>query len=357
MTETQANTRVAANLGVVAIGRNEGKRLEACLISILSQVTPVVYVDSGSSDGSVAYARSVGVEVVELDMSQSFSAARARNEGFKRIMKLDASLDCVQFLDGDCLLVEGWLEQAVSFLDANSEYAIVCGRRRERFPATSIYNRLIDMEWDTPVGEAMSCGGDALVRVSAFSQVKGFDPTVVAGEEPELCVRLRAAGWRIMRLDAEMTLHDAAMTRIGQWWNRAVRGGYGGLDVASRCKQQARAFSQQIRSARLWGIGWPLATLFVTVAAFVLYGWQTSAFAAILLLSVLPLQIVRVSLKSLGKCGNMKTAFFYGTLMMLEKWANLRGQYLYLQDRRIGRLLSIIEYKPVGGSATESGNV
>lgn len=343
-------TETLANLGIVAIGRNEGKRLEACLTSILSQARPVVYVDSGSSDSSVAFARSVGVEVVELDMSKPFSAARARNEGFKRIMKLDTSLSYVQFLDGDCLLVKGWLKQAGRFLEANSEYAIVCGRRRERFPATSVYNRLIDLEWDTPIGEAMACGGDALVRVSAFSQIKGFDPTVVAGEEPELCVRLRAAGWRVMRLDAEMTMHDAAMTRVGQWWKRAVRGGYGGLDVASRCKQHARTFSRQIRSARLWGLGWPLVTLFVTGAAFALYGWQASAFAAIVLLVVLPLQIIRVSLKSLRRCGNFRTAFFYGMLMMLEKWANLRGQYLYMRDRRTGRLLSIIEYKPAGGS-------
>jgi hypothetical protein len=39
-------------------------------------------------------------------------------------------------------------------------------------------------------------------------------------------VRLRAAGWRVCRLDAEMAWHDAAMTRFGQWWRRTLRSGY-----------------------------------------------------------------------------------------------------------------------------------
>ncbi len=70
--------------------------------------------------------------------------------------------------DGDCILDSKWIDTAVSFLESNAEFAVACGRRREIDPETSIYNRLIDMEWDTPVGEAKACGGDALMRVKAF---------------------------------------------------------------------------------------------------------------------------------------------------------------------------------------------
>ena len=55
------------------------------------------------------------------------------------------------------------------------------------------------------MGAARACGGDALMRTAALAEVGGYDPNLIAGEEPELCVRLRAAGWQIYTLDREMT--------------------------------------------------------------------------------------------------------------------------------------------------------
>ena len=65
------------SIGVVAIGRNEGDRLRVCLTSALRDSNHVVYVDSGSTDGSVAMVRELGATVVELDLSIPFTAARA----------------------------------------------------------------------------------------------------------------------------------------------------------------------------------------------------------------------------------------------------------------------------------------
>lgn len=212
-------------VGAVIIGRNEGARLLACLDSFPDWVRPLVYVDSGSTDGSVAAARAAGAEVMALDMSQPFTAARARNAGFARMRELGTP-DFVQFVDGDCRIQPGWIEAAEAFLASRPEVAVVCGRRREIRPDASVWNRLCDAEWDTPVGEARACGGDALMRVDAVAGVGGYDPSLIAGEEPELCVRLRQAGWKVWRIDREMTLHDAAMTRVGQWWKRTRRGGH-----------------------------------------------------------------------------------------------------------------------------------
>jgi len=102
---------------------------------------------------------------------------------------------------------------------------VVCGCCRERFPDRSIFNMLCDIEWDTPVGEANACGGDAMMRADAFGQANGYRDDLIAGEEPEICVRLRAVGWKIWRLGEEMTLHDAVMTRFSQWWNRTKLSG------------------------------------------------------------------------------------------------------------------------------------
>lgn len=212
---------MATVIGVVVIGRNEGQRLERCLVSLAHGADKVMYVDSGSTDGSLQLAANLGVAVLALDMSIPFTAARARNEGFAALQRLLPSMQLVQFVDGDCEVNASWLATAQAFLEQHPAVAVVCGRRRERFPQRSVYNLLCDLEWDTPVGEAKACGGDALMRADAFAAVGGFRPDLIAGEEPELCVRLRANGWKIWRLAAEMTLHDAGMTRFTQWWRRS----------------------------------------------------------------------------------------------------------------------------------------
>lgn len=180
----------------------------------------------GSADGSSKLAREKGAEVIDLDMRIPFTAARARNAGFHRLRQIAPDLAYLQFVDGDCELIEGWAECASSFLDAHADVAAAAGRLRERNPEQSIYNWLCDREWDVPVGETKMCGGIVMMRATALEAVGGYRDDMIAGEEPELCVRLRAAGWRIWRLDAEMAWHDAAMTRLSQWWRRGVRSGY-----------------------------------------------------------------------------------------------------------------------------------
>ena len=218
-------------------------------------------------------ARSLGNYVVELDTRIPFTAARARNEGFERLCQVTPNLPYVQFVDGDCEVAAGWLENAVAFLDLHRDVAVVCGRRRERYPARSIYNMLCDIEWNTPVGEAKACGGDALMRAEAFEKVGRYRADLIAGEEPELCVRLRRAGWRIWRLDCEMTLHDAAMTRFSQWWRRALRGGYAFAQGAYlHGATPERHCVWESRRAWLWGLWLPLAC-FAAGLVFGPWGW------------------------------------------------------------------------------------
>jgi len=162
---------MSAQIAAIVIGRNEGARLIACLDALAGQVAPIIYVDSGSSDGSVEAAKARGAQVIALDMTQPFTAARARNAG---IAALPPDARFVQFLDGDCVMQAGWLETAQTHLENHPQVAVVCGRRREMAPEASVYNRLIDAEWDTPIGEARACGGDALMRVAPLRAVGGY---------------------------------------------------------------------------------------------------------------------------------------------------------------------------------------
>lgn len=325
---------MAIGMGVVVIGRNEGLRLERCLASLVGAAEQVVYVDSGSTDDSVQMAKALGVEVVELDMSIPFTAARARNEGFARLQRLLPAMRYVQFVDGDCEVVEGWLSRAQAFLDTRSEVAVVCGRRRERFPQRSIYNLLCDLEWDTPIGEAKACGGDALMRADAFAAASGFRADLIAGEEPELCVRLRANGWKVWRLAEEMTLHDAAMTRFGQWWRRTLRGGHAFAEGAFlHGAAPEKHWLRESRRAWFWGLGVPLAT----VIAMLMLGWS-----GLLLLLVYPLQVVRLARRG-GR--STRENWLLALFLVLGKFPEMLGQAKFLLNRFGTGKTALIEYK------------
>lgn len=321
-------------VGIVAIGRNEGERLRKCLLSVAGLAGKVVYVDSGSTDGSVAMARALGVEVIGLDMSVPFTAARARNEGFACLRKIAPELGYVQFVDGDCEIVPGWLEKAVRFLGARPDVAVVCGRRRERFPEHSLYNLLCDIEWDTPVGEAKSCGGDALMRADAFERAGRYRDSLIAGEEPELCVRLRAAGWKIWRLGEEMTLHDAAITRFGQWWKRTMRCGYAYAEGAHlHGSPPERHRVKESRRVWAWGLGVPALAAGLSI-------WLGAWGLALLL--IYPAQVVRLALRGTRSASeNWWRALF----LVLCKFPEAIGQLKFLHNRLAGNTARLIEYK------------
>jgi len=337
-------TTDSSQVGVVVIGRNEGERLRRCLRSLAGRAERIVYVDSGSADGSVEFARSMGVEAVELDMSKPFTMARGRNAGFARLLQTQPDTDYVQFVDGDCEVVAGWIESARRALDERSKVVAVAGRRRERFPEASIYNRLCDMEWDGPTGEVRSTGGDVMMRVAAFRQVGGFNERMIAGEEPELCVRLRADGGKILRLPAEMTRHDAAMTRFGQWWRRATRGGHAYAEGAAlRGHTSERHKLRQVHSALFWGLLVPTALSAAVVTALVATPWVAAA-VAILVCGYLQL-LLRVYWHRRRHGDAARHAWLYACLCVLGKCPQGLGLVRFWWNRLRRHPSHLIEYK------------
>jgi glycosyltransferase involved in cell wall biosynthesis len=327
--------KMLRKVGVVAIGRNEGERLRQCLESVVGIVRQIVYVDSGSTDGSVEMARAMGVDVIELDMRMPFRAGRARNEGFQRCRELAPDLDYVQFVDGDCEVFSGWIEKAAAFLDTHPDVAVVGGRRHERYPERSVYNMLMDMEWDThPIGEASACGGDALMRVDAVRATNGYRADLMAGEEPELCSRLRAAGWRVWFLKESMTLHDSAMTRFSQWWKRNLRSGYGAAqNFGLQGEVREYRFMREWFSSLFWSLGIPLAMLclFPFLGAWVL---------ALLLLYAL--QVLRLTL--LGE-RTTRENWWNAVSLVLGKFPRMLGQMKFVMHRMLGKEPGLITYK------------
>ena len=316
------------DVGVVAIGRNEGDRLVRCLASLRHQAGRIVYVDSGSTDRSIAVAEGVGAHIVNLDTSVPFTAARARNAGLE-VLRNDPAIAFVHFVDGDCEVAAGWIARARGFLSSDPCAAVVCGRRQELFPDASLWNRLADEEWaGGPSGQVKACGGDAMMRIDALAAVGGFNPTMIAGEEPELCLRLRAEGWTIWRLDEVMTYHDAALTRFGQWWQRARRAGYTYAEgVAMHGFSGERHNVDRLRRTLVWGLGLPLL---------VLTGLLVTGWAAVLAL-LWPAQFVRLVRRGMRP----RSAFF----LMLAKFAEVQGAATWALRKLRRQRSELIEYK------------
>lgn len=321
-------------IGIVVIGRNEGQRLINCLVSLRSHEGGLVYVDSGSTDGSVAAAKKFGAVVVCLDMAQPYCAARARNAGFAALMTAKPNTLFVQFIDGDCELVPTWLYAALPFIENRRDVAVVCGRRRERFPEQSVYNKLCDIEWNSPIGESEACGGDALMRVEAFQEVGGFRSTLMAGEEPELCARLRERGWKVWRLDAEMTRHDAAMTRFSQWWLRAVRSGFADAEVC--CLHMSSTIAAKERRGVARALIWAgLLPLVICVGSLF--------YPAVLVGAVIyPIQVARIAVR---RSPMAVESWNYALYMMIAKFAQLEGILKYCWHRWRKQPVRPIEYK------------
>jgi glycosyltransferase involved in cell wall biosynthesis len=319
-------------IGVVIIGRNEGQRLIKCLDSTLSENTYVVYVDSNSSDNSAENAKNAGAEVINLDMSKPFSAARARNTGWKFLLAHYPDIEFIQFIDGDCELQNTWLEQAHNFLIEHAQYAIVCGRRRERYPNATIYNQFCDDEWNTPVGDALACGGDALIRVQCLIEVDGYKDFFVAGEEPEMCYRLRQKGWKIYRLDEEMTLHDANITRFSQWWRRANRAGFAfALGAKEHGKASEKFGVRRALRSLIWSGLLGCILLISIIKPVMLFA-----------LLIYPVQIMKMFLKQKDKS-------FYGfkscVFLMLSKLPEALGVLELMMKTFKKQDYTIIEYK------------
>lgn len=327
-----------AGFGVVVIGRNEGERLQTCLRSLLRAGAPIVYVDSASTDGSPAFARSVGAEVVELDPAKAFTAARARNEGFERLLELHPQLDLVQFVDGDCEIVEGWLEVAERTLRADDTLAAVCGRRRERYPERSVYNLACDIEWDTPIGEAMEFGGEVMMRVRALREAGLYDPSIIAAEDTDLAIRMRKVGWRILRIDQPMSIHDAAILKFEQWWKRMVRGGHGTAEIEAlhgghpQCHR--RGWSRKIL---FWGLTVPAGG-----AALALPTLGLSALGASAGLGALYVRVERAALRS-GRTPEEARAWAFNCT--LGKIPEALGQVRFWRNRLRRQASTLIEYK------------
>jgi GT2 family glycosyltransferase len=326
-------TEASPATGIVVIGRNEGERLKACLAA-LPEKSPIVYVDSGSSDGSADWVVAHVTPCLHLTSPPAFSAARARNAGFAWLRNEWPDLKFVQMIDGDCVIASDWLPIATQALLRDTGLAAVCGALRERHPESSLYNRMCDLEWSGPTGPILACGGIALFRLAALEQVGGYAADLIAGEEPDMCLRMRQLGWRIERLPHAMASHDANITNAFQWLTRARRSGHAFAELNMRHGANGDPkWRRQLFSILMWTVLLPMLVLMGMAGA--LTGHPVAALISVIGLLLYPIQVWRMSQPyrrqgfgrhSMSAALLMLAAKFWQGMGAMRFYANLLGK-------------------------------
>jgi cellulose synthase/poly-beta-1,6-N-acetylglucosamine synthase-like glycosyltransferase len=327
-------------LSVVIIGRNEGERLRRCLESVSSMVRDnfdieIIYADSGSSDDSVALAQQMGAQAIALHPERP-TAAIGRNAGWRA-----ARGSIVLFLDGDTILRPRFVVDSLPEF-SNPEIAVVWGHRREIHPEQSLYNRVLDLDWVYRPGFTEYCGGDALFRRAALAQVDGFDETLIAGEEPDLCRRIAANGFSILHVDHPMTGHDLAITRWHQYWKRATRAGHAYAEVSERFRLKGQTFWVAESRGNRNRVLFLLALIFAALAASALFA---TVVPVVLLLLFFVAIALRSAWKARWKSNDPLALILYGAHSHFQQFAIYVGQMQFLWNRRKGKRAMLMEYK------------
>ncbi len=179
------------------------------------------------------------------------------------------------------------------------------------------------------------------MRRSALAEIEGYDPTLIAGEEPELCCRLRARGYRILHIDIPMTLHDLNMMHFSQYWRRAERAGHAYAEISDRFRRStdpmwSRESRRNFHSGGFW-ISWLLITLVL--------GALTSPWV-IPWLALLPLLSARSAWRARYKApGQTMLLLLYGLHSHIQQIPILVGQLKYRLRRYSGEQPKQMEYK------------
>ncbi len=322
-------SRVEPDVGIVVIGRNEGRRLIRGLRIAMTLTPHVVYTDSNSDDGSREQAQEFAPKVHVIHMTTGpFTPSRGRLEGSQYLLEHRPEVKFIQFIDGDCFLDPEWITTGRTYLEEHPEVGAVFGRRREERVSESLFSRVMDVDWDKPTGESPLFGGDVLIRSEALRQAGNWSATTINAEDIDLAFRVRNQGWTIMRLAREMTTHDAALTQFREYWKRARRDGYGCSNVGWRYyKSHGRPMLRRVLGAMAYTFALPILVIIAAVI-----DWRAGLIGLAILLLLWLRMGVSLYRFSAKRGFDAKTSLTYAGLNMACKAAVAIGGLRHLID-------------------------
>jgi glycosyltransferase involved in cell wall biosynthesis len=189
-------------LSIVIITRNEEKTIAACLEAVVRECaemrTEIILVDSSSTDATVRIALQHPITVLQLEGRGKLSPSAGRYVGTRQ-----CHAPLILFLDGDMVLIEGWLRGAMKEF-ADPGLGGLAGRVYWVFPGEV---QGFSHEDAAPLGIVRGLGGGALFRAEALRTAGTFNPFLKGEEERELGYRIASAGYALKRTDNPMAFH------------------------------------------------------------------------------------------------------------------------------------------------------
>ena len=171
-------------------------RLQRCLASITRNEYPrelieIIVIDNESKDGSAAAARSYGAVVIR---SSGSTVAELRNRGARAALG-----SIIAFADSDHEISKNWIASAVEVLaDAGVAAA---GAPCLTSPTPNWVQQQYDGLRSRPTRREDTVwlgSGNLAVKRSVFERVGGFNTSLIACEDVDLCNRIITAGYRIV---------------------------------------------------------------------------------------------------------------------------------------------------------------
>lgn len=256
-------------LSVVLISKNQAWNIARLVESVLRgtssiPASEIILVDSASTDDTVQLASRFPINIVRLRPIQKLSPAAGRYIGYKRTRG-----EFVLFLDGDMELIPGWIGPALSAMRSVPNAGVMLSSRVIELPpnTSSVYIPPPDeTSLNTPIEVTRATfvvGGAALYRRSALEHVGTFNPYLNSDEEPELYLRIRQGGYRILQLDSPIVRHfTAPQETLSGLLGRRRRNFLLGVGQCIRYHLRTRLLWPYVRERGSWSL---LAALWLTI--------------------------------------------------------------------------------------------
>ncbi|MEZ4664407.1 MAG: glycosyltransferase [Caldilineaceae bacterium] len=211
------------DLSAIIITKNQEWNIERLIESIqrgaaMLEKVEIILVDSASTDATIERAQKYPIRIIQLQAEQRLTAAAGRHIGYKH-----SSGQLILFLDGDMELDPAWLPKALSVMENHPDIAVVSGLiidlpKDAVSPGPNRTKAVHDQEFFA----VKYTGGAAMHRRRVIENVGDFNPYLYSDEEPDLCIRIRQQGHRIVRLYHPMVNHytdppGGIWSLVGRW--------------------------------------------------------------------------------------------------------------------------------------------
>lgn len=236
---------------------NEEKRIAAAIESARASLpgqVEVIVADSGSTDRTTSIAERYPVSVVQIAAPARASCGIGPQLGFQY-----SHHPLVCLIDGDMLLDPEFLPAAIAFLDTHPDVGGVSGHVVEMCVENLEFARRVRRAGpEDRIGDVDRLNGGGLYRRAAIEAAGYFSDRNLHGyEEFDLGLRLRAAGWKLHRLDRRFVGHfghtmNAYSLLVRRWQSKYLRG-VGELLRAAIGQKHFRQLLRELPELRLWG--------------------------------------------------------------------------------------------------------